>query len=213
MLWFHFQRRFVSISKLWQFGNHTQNKLHVNIFCLSCQNNKQQKDKKTTTNIKKNKTTIKNGWTCFGLRFCRWFCVRKLNLDAAGDGRGPMSLLSYTSTPHLPQPSVVVFGKQLAACNHSADDNVKRRASSVGERHSGGNPRKGLMNCIAFLSTLLSPFGPPLLSWLVLSISLLCFRFSSLSGETKNCTLDHVRIILFVCCYLFRVVVDVVFVC
>lgn len=64
--------------------------------------------------------------------------------------------------PHLPQPSVVVvvvFGKQLAACNHSADDNVKRRASSVGERHSGGNPRKGLMNCIGFLSTLLSSWS------------------------------------------------------
>lgn len=113
--------------------------------------------------------------------------------------------------PQFPQPSVgvvvvivVVFGKQLAACNHSADDNVKRRASSVAERHSGGSPRKGLMNCIGSLSLRTSLlFGPPLISWSVLSISLLCFRFSSLSAETKNCTLDHVTIILFVCCYLF----------
>lgn len=110
--------------------------------------------------------------------------------------------------PHFPQPSVavvvVVFGKHLAACNHSADDNVKRRASSIAARHSGGSPRKGLMNCIGSLSLRTSLlFGPPLLSWSVLSISLLCFRFSSLSAETKNCTLDHVTIILFVCCYLF----------
>lgn len=110
--------------------------------------------------------------------------------------------------PQFPQPSVavvivVVFGKQLAACNHSADDNVKRRASSVAARHSGGSPRKGLMNCMALSLRTSLLFGPPLLSWSVLSISLLCFRFSSLSAETKNCTLDHVTIILFVCCYLF----------
>lgn len=107
-------------------------------------------------------------------------------------------------TPPLPTPVIAVVGKQLAACNHSADDNVKRGRVRL-ERHSGQSTKRSnelhwLRQREMTYSVIAAPSLSLSLSLRLLSISLLALSSVSafLLPATKNCTLDHVTIILFV---------------